>query len=303
MFGAPAGNGRDVQAIGVHEPGLGVGHRDDPRADRVELGGGDRADVAEALDRDARLADVHADALADGLGHVDDPQAGGLAAPRRAPEHDRLARDDLEDRVAHHLRVRVHEPRHLALARAHVGRRDVAIGADDGDELGGVAAREALELADAQVMRRAAHAALGAAVGQPEQRALPRHPHRQRGAFAERDVGAVAKAALRRAHRQRVLHAVAGEAEHLAGVHPNGEVHDERAARLAEAGHELGIELEQRAGAVELVGRDPVELRSPLVARGDVVAVAVVVARGRCRAGQVVHRHGPDRIAARLIAA
>ena len=154
VLGAPAGHRRDVEAVGIDEPGLGVGHRDDARADRIELGGGDRADVAEALDRDARLADVHADALADGLGHVDDAQAGGLAAPRRAAEHDRLARDDLEDRVAHHLRVRVHEPRHLALARAHIRRRDVAIGADDGDQLGGVAAREALELADAQVVRR-----------------------------------------------------------------------------------------------------------------------------------------------------
>ena len=123
-----------------------VGDRDDARADRVELGGGDRADVAEALDRDARLAQVHADALADRLGDVDDAQAGRLAAPRRAAEHDRLAGDDLEDRVAHHLRVRVHEPRHLALAGAHVRRRDVAVGPDDGDQLGGVAAREALEL-------------------------------------------------------------------------------------------------------------------------------------------------------------
>ena len=57
--------------------------------------------------------------------------------------------------------------------------------------------------------RAAAHAALGAAVGQPQQRALPRHPHRERRALAERDLGVVADAALRRAEHARVLHAVA----------------------------------------------------------------------------------------------
>ena len=36
--------------------------------------------------------------------------------------------------------------------------------------------------------RVAADPALGAAVGQPQQRALPGHPHRERGALAERDV-------------------------------------------------------------------------------------------------------------------
>ena len=146
-------------------------------------------------------------------------------------------------------------------------------------------------------LRRAAHAALRAAVGQAEQRALPGHPHRERRALAERDVGAVAKAALRRAHRQRVLHAVAGQAEHLAGVQPDREVHDERAPRLAQPGDELRVELEQRARAVELVGRDAVELGAPLVARGDVVAVVVVRCAGR--AGQVVDSHVADRIAAR----
>ena len=69
-------------------------------------------------------------------------------------------------------------------------------GADHGQELGREAAREPLELAGRQLARVAAHAALRAAVGQPQQRALPRHPHRERGALAEVDVRVVADAAL-----------------------------------------------------------------------------------------------------------
>src|SRR5690349_23029876 len=51
---------------------------------------------------------------------------------------------------------------------------------------------------------------------QAQQCALPRHPHRERRALAERDLGRVAEAALRRSHRERVLDAIAGVADDAA---------------------------------------------------------------------------------------
>ena len=81
----------------------------------------------------------------------------------------------------------------------------------NGQQLGGEAARDALDLGVRQRARVAADAALRAAVGQPQERALPRHPDGEGGALAERDLRVVADPALRRPHDARVLHAVAGE--------------------------------------------------------------------------------------------
>jgi hypothetical protein len=64
------------------------------------------------------------------------------------------------------------------------GAGNVDVGADHQDDLGGVAAREVLALAQRERARVAAHAALGAAVGQPDQRALPAHQHGERGDLA-----------------------------------------------------------------------------------------------------------------------
>ena len=162
------------------------------------------------------------------------------------------------------LRVGVHEPRHLALAGGDVGRRDVAVGPDDREDLRGVAARHALELAVGQPVRVAANAALRAAERQAHQGALERHPHRERGALAQRHARAVAEAALHRPHRQRVLDAVAGERLDLAVVEPDREVHDERAPRLEQPRADLLLEVEQVGGAAELVDRHAVELGVPL---------------------------------------
>ena len=165
------------------------------------------------------------------------------------------------------------------------------LGADDRDQLGGVAAREALELADAELARRAAHAALRAAVGQAEQRALPRHPHRERRALAERDVGAVAKAALRRAHRQRVLDAVAGQAERTSPESiRTGKFTTSERRGSAQPGDELRVELEQlaprgRTGRTRSGrARSPTRARARPGRRPRIVPVAIVanVPPARC---------------------
>ena len=173
------------------------------------------------------------------------------------------------------LGVGVHEPRHLALAGGHVGRRDVAVGPDDREDLRGVAAGHALQLVLRQPVGVAAHAALGAAERQAQQRALERHPHRQRRALAQRHAGRVAHAALHRAHRERVLHAVAGEALHLAVVAADGEVHDQRAPRLEQARAHVGLDPQQVGRARELVDGDPVELGAPFRAGRDQVGLGL----------------------------
>ena len=104
-----------------------------------------------------------------------------------------------------------------------------------GSELGGEAARQPLELAQRQLARVAADAALRAAVGQAQERALPGHPHRERRALAERHLRVVADAALRRAEHGRVLDAVAGEDRAAAVVEPDRHGDHDRALRVAQA--------------------------------------------------------------------
>ena len=76
--------------------------------------------------------------------------------------------------------------------------------------------------------RVAADSALGAAVGEAQERALPRHPHRERRALAERHLGVVADPALRRPRDARVLDAVAGEDDAPPVVHSHRDRDDRR---------------------------------------------------------------------------
>ena len=167
------------------------------------------------------------------------------------------------------LRVGVHEPGHFLLAGRHVGSRDVAFGPDHRNQLGRIAARDALALPGAELVGRAAHAALGAAVRETEEGAFPGHPHRQRGALTERDVRGEADSAFGRAHREGVLDAVAGERLHVVVVHPHREVDGQRASRREQPRPELGIEVERVSRPLELRRGDAVKLRVPLLAGRD----------------------------------
>ena len=211
-----------------------VRDRDDAGAALVELGRGDAADVAEAL-HDARASgELVAEPPGRLLGDHHDAGAGRLAPEDGAADRDRLARDDLRHGVAALHRVRVHHPRHRLLVGGHVGCGDVGVRADLADELRREAARELLELAQRQRVRVAADTALRAAVREPQERALPRHPRRESGALAERDLGVVAHAALRRAEQGRVLDAVAGEDLDRAVVAAERDADDDRALGVAE---------------------------------------------------------------------
>ena len=113
--------------------------------------------------------------------------AGRLAAADRAADRERLAGDDAEHRVALVHRVRVEDPRHHLRVVPTSGAGMSRLGADLVDDLGGEAARHALELLGRERLRVADDAALGAAERQVHQRALPRHPHRERLDLVERD--------------------------------------------------------------------------------------------------------------------
>ena len=112
-----------------------------------------------------------------------------------------------------------------------------------------------------------AHAALRAAEGQVHDRALPGHPHRERRDLAEVDVVVVADAALRRAHGEQVLHAIAED--RLDGrvvVAAERERDDVRALRRAQPLPDVLVEphLLRRCGraaptARRYIGRVPLE--------------------------------------------
>ena len=137
----------------VVEPAARVGDRDHGRAVLGEELREVAADVAEALDRDARA--VHRDRLlAQRLAEaVERAARGRLLAAERAADLERLAGDDAEHRVALVHRVRVEDPGHHLRVGADVGRRDVLLGADLVDDLARVAARHPLELVAREPLR------------------------------------------------------------------------------------------------------------------------------------------------------
>ena len=225
----------DVEAGRVVDAAGHVRDGDDGGAAVGELVRGDPADVAEALDDAALLGEVPAEPLAGAGDHHHDAGAGRLVAEDGAADRDRLAGDDLRHGMADLHRVRVHHPRHRLLVRRHVGGGDVLLRADHRQQLRREAARQALDLALRHLARVAADAALRAAVRQAQERALPRHPDRERGALAERHLRVVADPALGRPEHGRVLDAVAGEDDAAAVVELDRDGEHDRALRVAEA--------------------------------------------------------------------
>ena len=232
-LGRPAHELRHVEPVLDVEAARVVADTDDGRAARGQLGRRHAAHLAEALDDAALLREIPAQPLAGPVEHHHDP-APGLVAEERAAERDRLAGHDLRHGVAHLHRVRVHHPGHRLLVRGHVRSRDVLLGADHRQQLGGVAPRQPLDLAHRHVTRAAADTAFGAAVRKTQQRALPRHPHRQRRALAERDVRVVADPALRRPEDGRVLYAVCRQHGDVPRVEMNRHGDDHGALRIAQ---------------------------------------------------------------------
>ena len=210
-----------------------VGHRDDPCA---PASWSSRAvaspDVAEALDGDARAAEIEADPPGGVLDRVRRSLAGGVGATDRAADRDRLAGDDAGDGVAAMHRDRVHDPGHRLGVGADVRRRDVA---SPGPMIGSssVANRRVNASSSRHAHRAgiAGHAALGPAERHVDQGALPGHPHRQGADVVDVGVRVEADPALGRSARHVVLDAVA--LEHLDPCRRRAGPGSERSARAS----------------------------------------------------------------------
>ena len=168
-----------------------------------------RTDIAEALDHRGGGGEGDAELVERAAGEEGDAVAGGLGAAGGTLEDERLAGDDARHQPAGVGRVGVHHPRHGLLVGPHVGRHHIDVRADEGDHFHRVAAGHPFQLAGAHRPRVAGDAALAAAIREVHQRALPVHPHRQRGDLAEIDARVVAQAAFHRAAGQVMLDAVA----------------------------------------------------------------------------------------------
>ena len=137
-----------------------------------------------------------------------------------------------------------------------------------------------------RLVRLAAHAALGAAVGQRRAARTSTSSTCASAAHSPSDtLGGVAEAALRRAHVQRVLDAVAAVHPHRAGVHRTGKftVRLRRGVRQDDA---LVVHRCVRtAAAVQLAGADRGRARRSLLPRRTepaLVSAHAVSPAGRC---------------------
>ena len=93
--------------------------------------------------------------------------------------------------------------------------------------------------------------------GQLGDGALPRHPRRERRDLVQRHAGVIPDTALRRAERDVVLDAVAGEDLDLAVVHQNRARHRDLSLGVGEDLPDARVEIEDARRAVELLQHCP----------------------------------------------
>ena len=177
----------------------------------VHQAGSHTAHVPEALDNNFGFLRIQAEALQRLQGDNAAAAACRCWTPARAAQVQGLACHNGSHRVALVHRVGIHDPGHGLLVGIHVRGRYIALRAQDVHQFGGVAPRDALQLARREHLWIADYAALSTAKRNVNHGAFPSHPGREGAHFVERDVGSKTNAALGWAAGQRVLHPVAGE--------------------------------------------------------------------------------------------
>jgi len=190
-------------------------------------------------------------------------------------------------------RVGVHHPGHDLRRRVDVGGRDVSLGADEDADLGRVAPGERLELLERELLGVDDDAALAAAVRDPDDRALPGHPHGEGLDLVDADVLVIADAALGRATTEVVLDAVAGEDADRPVVHLDREGHGECPARLAQDLADARVQLQMFGREVELLlgNRPRVDRRGDLFG-GHGAEILLLGRPGRGTAVAIAARSG-----------
>ena len=157
------------------------------------------------------------------------------------------------------LAILIHDPSHRLGRGAHVGGRDIDIGAEEFVDCIDESAREPLQLPVGELGGIDGDASFGAAVGNVDNRRLPRHQGCQPPHLLQVDLRMVTQASLHRAPGVVVLHAIADVGEEFSGV----EFHRNLHLHLAAGGEE---QLPHVGGEIELVG-GPVEIDSRGITR------------------------------------
>jgi len=227
--------------------------RDHFRSGLVEQARRGIADVAEALDAHARAFHGQADPGRRRAPADEHAAPGGVAAPAASAQRERLAGHDRGRGCAVHHGVGVHHPGHDFFVGVDVGRGDVPVGADDDADFAGVAPGQTLEFGFGQLARVDAHAALGAAEGHADHCVLDAHPAGQSHHLGQANVLMEAHAALARAARGIVLHAVTLEVRDPAVVHPDRNIDDEDAFGALQRFHQIRKLAQGRRGAFDLL--------------------------------------------------
>jgi len=240
-----------VQSIWVVQATADVADRNNLAAHLVQDARGPRADVAVALNCNRRVRCRAAYALQELAGDDGHAATGGCRAALRATHAERLAGHELE-----HLRAADHaggvrDPGHDLRVGVHIGCRDVALAAQDGQDHRGEAAGHALDLALGHAGRVDLDAALGAAIGDVNHRALPGHHGRQGLDLVEVDIRMIADATLAGATHRRVLHAIALEDLDRAVIHLDRDGHGQFALGLTQDGVETRIQVQPCRDIVE----------------------------------------------------
>src|SRR5450830_280210 len=208
-FGHVGQQARNIQAASVHHGGLVVLYGDDFCAGFSEHACSHAAHVTETLHDHFRAFDRHAD-LGGGIAtdHVH-ATAGRIAATQAAAQRNWFTGHHASRHIAADHGVAVHHPRHDLFIGVDVWCRNILVRADDHADLARVATGQALQLTFRQGLRIDTDTAFGAAVWHVDCCILDRHPGRQGHHFRQGHVLVEAHAALARAARQIVLHAVA----------------------------------------------------------------------------------------------
>src|SRR3990172_568777 len=207
---------------------------DYPRARVREYPGRVVADLSEAQDTDSEVFDFNVEVRKDLEHGYYDPEGGRLAPAERAAKRDRLACDYAGNGVALHHGIGVHHPGHHLFVGVHIRRGYIRLRAYEHAYLVGISPGKALQLVLAHHRRVAGDSALCAAKGYVHEGALPGHKRRKRGYLVEVYPGMKADAALGKAARKVVLHAVALKKTHCPVVHLDGDRDYERAPWRAE---------------------------------------------------------------------